>query len=190
MPVLLSIKMITKKEQEFLLKSARNAILDYPKITYLDSNKVSNTLKEKKGVFVTLYINSKLRGCIGSILPVMPLYKAVIKNAVNAAYDDPRFPPLTGEKSNELTIEISILTDPVRLDYIDATHLLKKLNSGEGIIIKRGSATSTFLPQVWEQLPHKEQFLMHLCLKAYLNEEAWKDSNIEVYAYKVKKFSA
>ncbi|MDP7244299.1 MAG: AmmeMemoRadiSam system protein A [Flavobacteriales bacterium] len=180
--------MTTKTEQEFLLKSARAAILNYPKIITPDLNKLSNTLKEKKGVFVTLTINDHLRGCIGSILPVMPLYEAVIQNAVNAAYSDPRFPPLTKQEASELTIEVSILTDPVRLAYIDAPHLLKKLNDGEGIIIKKEMLTATFLPQVWEQLPDKEQFLMNLCLKAHLSVGAWKDNNMEVYAYKVEKF--
>ena len=180
--------MTTKKEQEFLLKSAKNAILNYPKTTSPDSNKLSSALKEKRGVFVTLTINGQLRGCIGTIEPIMPLYEAVIKNAANAAYSDPRFPPLTKEEAGKLAIEISVLTEPIKLDYIDAVDLLKKLNHDLGIIIKKGFATATFLPQVWEQLPDKEQFLANLCLKANLSPEAWKDSSIEVYTYEVEKF--
>ena len=87
--------MATKQEQEFLLNCAKNAILNYQNITYLGLNKLSETLKEKKGVFVTLTINGQLRGCIGTIQPIMPLYEAVIKNAISAAYSDPRFPPET-----------------------------------------------------------------------------------------------
>jgi len=180
--------MTTKKEQEFLLKSAKDAILNYPKTASLDSNKLSSTLKEKRGVFVTLTIHGQLRGCIGTIEPIMPLYEAVIKNSANAAYSDPRFPPLTKEEADKLAIEISVLTKPVKLNYTDTADLLKKLNHDLGIIIKKGFATATFLPQVWEQLPDKEQFLANLCLKANLSPEAWKDSSIEVYAYKVEKF--
>ena len=182
--------MTTKKEQEFLMNSARNAILSYPNTTHSDLNNLTNTLKEKRGVFVTLTINGQLRGCIGNIHPIMLLYEAVIKNAVNAAYSDPRFPPLTKEEAAELEIEISILTEPVKLNYTDETDLLEKLNHEQGIIIKKGFATATFLPQVWEQIPNKEEFLTHLCLKANLSPNAWKDSSIEMYAYKVEKFGA
>ncbi len=106
--------MTTKKEQEFLLKLARDSILNYPNNTYPDANKLSKTLKEKRGVFVTLTINKELRGCIGTIQPIMPLYEAVIKNAESAAYADPRFPPLSKEEFSKLKIEISILTVPVK----------------------------------------------------------------------------
>ena len=181
--------MTTKEEQDFLLKSARDAILNYPKIPTQDLSKLSDPLKEKKGVFVTLTINGQLRGCIGTIQPIMPLYEAVIKNAVSAAYSDPRFPPLTKEEAAELKIEISVLTEPVKLNYNNPADLLKKLNHEQGIILKKGFSTATFLPQVWEDLPDKEQFLANLCLKANLSPEAWKESDIEIYIYKVEKFS-
>ncbi len=182
--------MATKQEQEVLLNCAKNAILNYQNITYPGLNKLSETLKEKKGVFVTLTLNGQLRGCIGTIQPIMPLYEAVIKNAISAAYSDPRFPPMTKEEANDLTIEISVLTEPLKLNYTNPSDLLKKLNHEQGIIIKKSFATATFLPQVWEQLPDKEQFLANLCLKANLSPEAWKDSSIEVFAYKVEKFGA
>jgi AmmeMemoRadiSam system protein A len=183
------IKMTTKKEQEFLLKLARETILNYPNNTLPDVNNLSKTLKEKRGVFVTLEINGQLRGCIGTIQPVMPLYEAVIKNAISAAYSDPRFPPVTKEEANKLKIEISILTVPVKLNYINAADLLKKLNHDMGVIIKKGVFSATFLPQVWDDLQDKEQFLMHLCLKAGLSPDAWKGNDLEVSMYKVEKFS-
>ena len=182
--------MITKKEQEFLLKSARNVILSYPNTACPDINSLTNALKQKKGVFVTLTLNGRLRGCIGTIQPITPLYEAVVQNAVGAAYSDPRFPPLIKEEANKLEIEISILTEPVKLDYTNSAELFKKLNSDLGVIIKKSFAAATFLPQVWEQLPDKEQFLTNLCLKANLSPDAWKDSSAEVYAYQVEKFGA
>ncbi len=181
--------MTTKKEQEFLLKLARNTILDYPNTKSPDSSEISDTLKQKRGVFVTLEINKQLRGCIGTIQPIMPLYEAVIQNAISAAYSDPRFPPLTKQEANKLTIEISVLTVPVKLNYTDTADLLKKLNHELGLIIKKGYSTATFLPQVWEQLPDKEQFLANLCMKANLNPEAWKDKDMEIQTYKVEKFT-
>lgn len=188
-PALLFIKMLTRKEREFLLLCARNAITSYPARCSLDSESVSPALKEKKGVFVSIHLNDELRGCIGLLLPVKPLYEAVMENAVNAAYGDSRFPPLEKEELEKISIEISVLSDPVMLGYIDEAHLLKKLNFDEGVIIKKGFFKATFLPQVWEQIPDKKEFLGHLCLKANLEEHAWKDSESEVYAYWVESFS-
>ena len=170
------------------MQLAKDAILNHQNITYPDTDKLTDTLNQKRGVFVTLEINGQLRGCIGTIQPVMPLYEAVIKNAISAAFSDPRFPPLAKEEFNKITIEISILTVPSKLNYTNPEDLLKKLNHEQGIIIKKGFATATFLPQVWEQLPDKEQFLTNLCMKANLSPESWKDKDMEIYAYKVEKF--
>jgi len=180
--------MTTKKEQKLLLKLARESILNYPNDTHPGLSKLSTALKEKRGVFVTLTINGQLRGCIGTIQPIMPLYEAVIKNAISAAYCDPRFSPLSKEEANKLKIEISILTKPVKVDCVNSSELLKKLNHDDGVIIKKDFSTATFLPQVWEQLPDKKQFLTHLCLKANLSPEAWKDNDLKVCIYKVEKF--
>lgn len=181
-------KMVTKKEQQFLLQLARNAIAHRSESLSPLPNGISPHLKERHGVFVTLTIHHELRGCIGHLLPTGMVYKSVIDNAVNAAYHDPRFLPVAKEEVEQLEIEISLLTDPVRLDYIDASHLLKKLDTKEGLILKKGMKTATFLPQVWEQIPDKKEFLSELCMKAYLDENAWQDSDVEVYAYKVEKF--
>ena len=178
--------MVNKQEQKFLIQLAKNSIIDNGK---LNSNNIPNALKEKKGIFVSLYVNNELRGCIGSLLPSDSIFKSVIKNAINAAYHDYRFPPLTKNDFNSLKIEISVLSDPVRLHIIDFNHLLKKLNEEEGLILKKGQQMATFLPQVWQQINDKTEFLRHLCFKAHLDEDAWKDSDVEVYAYNVKKFS-
>ena len=86
-------------------------------------------------------------------------------------------------------MEISILTDPKPLIYSDAEDLLKKLRSGiDGVILKKGYRQSTFLPQVWEQLPEKEDFLNHLCLKAGLDRNAWRKGDLEVSTYQVQAF--
>lgn len=181
--------MVTKKEGEFLLLCARNSIMRYPARFSLDSKSVSPALKEKKGVFVSIRLNDELRGCIGILLPVKPLCDAVIESAANAAYGDARFPEVAKEELGEISIEISVLTDPVMLGYFNEAHLLKKLDFEEGVIVKKGFSMATFLPQVWEQIPDKEEFLKSLCLKAGLEEDAWRESSSEVYAYRVEKFS-
>jgi AmmeMemoRadiSam system protein A len=181
--------MLTKKEQEFLLELAKKAIEAHPNHYDVDSEEISGVLKEKKGVFVTVHLNGQLRGCIGHTMPVMPLYKAVIENAVNAAYKDPRFPPLEKRDASRLEIEISVLSEPVKLWFTSPEELLKKLNKEEGIIIKKGIHTATFLPQVWEQIEDKQEFMAHLCFKAGLSPGAWKENNTEIYSYKAERFS-
>lgn len=181
--------MVTAKEQKFLLELARGTIISLTKNNPVpDLNSLPRILKERHGVFVSLYINGKLRGCVGSLLPDNAVYESVMENAINAAYHDCRFTPLSKKEFGDLKIEISILTDPVLLDCIDAEHLLNKLNNEEGVIIKKGLRMATFLPQVWEQIKNNEEFLEHLCIKAGLQPDEWKGSYIEVYVYKVEKF--
>jgi AmmeMemoRadiSam system protein A len=145
--------------------------------------------REHRGTFVTLTKGGNLRGCIGHIIPQESLIEGIRINALNAAFRDPRFQPLTREEWGKVQIEISILTDPEPLPYSDAEDLLKKIRTGiDGVIIKKGYHQATFLPQVWEQLPKKEEFLTHLCLKAGLEGNAWKKQALEVSTYQVQAF--
>ena len=144
---------------------------------------------EMRGTFVTLTIDGNLRGCIGHIIPQESLIEGIRVNAINAAFRDPRFRPLTPGEWEKVEIEISILTDPKPLAYSDADDLLKKLHPNiDGVIIKKGFYQATFLPQVWKQLPMKEDFLVHLCLKAGLDSDAWKKGDLEVSTYQVQAF--
>lgn len=150
----------------------------------------SDLYSENRGCFVTLHKNSNLRGCIGIIEPVMKLSEAVQMNAVNAAFDDPRFSPLKKEELGAVDLEISVLTVPKKLEYSDSSDLLKKLRPGQhGVIISKGSRKATFLPQVWSQLPDPVQFLQHLCMKAGLDASSWKDSDFNVQVYEAEVFS-
>lgn len=182
----------SEKDQKLLLTLARNSIIIKDKSKVLHDNEIQNlnpALKENRGAFVTLHKNENLRGCIGYILPMFPLYQTIIENAYNAAYKDPRFPPVSKDEIKDLKIEISILTLPEQLQYIDGCDLLKKLKPNEdGVIIKKGFYSATFLPQVWEQLPQKEDFLSHLCMKAGLDRNEWKSNSLEVEIYKAIVF--
>jgi AmmeMemoRadiSam system protein B/AmmeMemoRadiSam system protein A len=141
------------------------------------------------GTFVTLKQNGRLRGCIGSLSASDPLAEGVRRNAINAAFHDPRFSPLTEKELGQVEIEVSVLTEPQPLPFSDPANLLRKLRPDiDGVIIRQGYASATFLPQVWEQLPQKEDFLGHLCLKAGLPRDAWKRGKLEVSTYQVQYF--
>ena len=156
----------------------------------LEEQMREKAFQQKRGTFVTLHKYGQLRGCIGSIAPVESIASGIRRNAVNAAFDDPRFQPLQGKEFSDLEIEVSILTDPKPLAYKDGKELLAKLRPGvDGVILRQGPASATFLPQVWEQLPGTEEFLGHLCRKAGLAPDAWQSGRLEVLTYQVQYFS-
>ncbi|MFP4656320.1 MAG: AmmeMemoRadiSam system protein A [Candidatus Woesearchaeota archaeon] len=187
--------------KDILLKLARKSIeiaLDQgtpcpPADTVVSAADISSLpdgLDEKRGTFVTLTINGDLRGCIGHIEPVQPLYIDVIENACSAAFRDPRFPPLNIDEVSDIIIEISLLTVPEELEYKDADDLLMRLEPGRhGVILSKGYRSSTFLPQVWGQLPDKKKFLSHLCMKAGLPPDAWKNEFPQIKVYEAEHFS-
>lgn len=147
-------------------------------------------LQEKRGTFVTLHKHGALRGCIGSLTSEEPLVDNVKHNAVNAAFRDPRFPPLSQDELPEVSIEVSILSQPAPLNYSGPEQLLEILKADKpGLIVKKGFKQATFLPQVWSQLPQAEDFLGHLCLKAGLPQEAWRSGDLEILVYHVQDFS-
>lgn len=140
-------------------------------------------LGERRATFVTLHKNGRLRGCIGSILPVRPLIDDVIHNARAAAFEDTRFPPLAPEELPEIDIEVSLLTLPQPLPYADVADLRRKIRPGvDGVILRLNGRQATFLPSVWEQLPDFDRFFAHLCLKAGLPASCLEaHPDIEVY---------
>lgn len=126
-------------------------------------------LHEKGATFITLTRDGELRGCIGSLRRSRQLGEDIIANAVSAAMEDPRFPPLTAGELDAIAIEVSVLSEPEFLDFFGEEELLAQLRPGEdGLIIFSGCRSATFLPQVWEQLPEPRQFLAALKHKAGL----------------------
>lgn len=184
--------MYSREQQKFLLNLARESIsyyLDHKRSPDLDGSGLETALKEKRGVFVTLTIDGRLRGCIGHLLPVNPLFIDVIENAVNAAFDDPRFDPLSKSELDLVKIEISVLSRPRKLEYLNSEELLNKLIPlKHGVILKQGFYQATYLPQVWEDLSDKELFLGSLCQKAGLNTDEWVNGHPEIQVYTVEKF--
>jgi AmmeMemoRadiSam system protein A len=146
-------------------------------------------LQESCGTFVTLKIGGQLRGCIGSLAGMESIVDNVRSNAINAAFNDPRFSALTTAELDRVVIEVSVLTEPKPLEYTDSEDLSAKLQPGvDGVTIRKGTASATFLPQVWRQLPKVDSFLSQLCMKAGLAAEAWRRDRLDVETYQVQYF--
>lgn len=180
-------------EQKKKLKAlARNVIaseLGLESSLDVDAEFTDPFYHEKRGVFVTLNLHGRLRGCIGNIEPVYPLYEAVMENAHEAAFDDPRFSPLEVEEFDDVDMEISVLTIPKKIKHDSSRDLLEKLKPGkDGVVIEKGSYKATYLPQVWEDIEDKKTFLSSLCMKAGLGPDEWMDADCNICKYEVEKF--
>jgi AmmeMemoRadiSam system protein A len=184
---------VNKEIQNYLLKVARKAISDELEIEAAELKRPQvegvDVLDEKRGVFVTLESGGQLRGCIGNIMPIYPLEEAVRRNAVNAAFDDPRFEPLDKEEFENMELEVSVLSVPEKLGYSSSDDLLDKLEPlKDGVIVRNGHYEATYLPQVWEKVQDKEMFLGSLCMKAGMSADEWKSGELEVLTYQAEVF--
>ena len=186
----------SEAQGRLLVKLARRSIMDEmgvdvsgPAFGDLPSVMTDERFRVHRGTFVTLTIGGRLRGCIGNLTSTQSVLEGVSRNAVNAAFHDPRFAPLSKDELNRIEIEVSILTEPRPLVYRDGQDLIRKLRAHvDGVILRKGHAGATFLPQVWEQLPRPEDFLAHLCRKAGLSADAWEKSALDVLTYQVQYF--
>lgn len=182
-------KVLTEEQGRALLALARGTISEKLGGESLTAVPEDSVFDARYGTFVTLKIDGALRGCIGNLTPSGSVAEGVRRNAVNAAFNDPRFSPLTAGELAKVAIDISVLSQPQILDYNDGEDLVAKLRPGiDGVILSLGGAGATFLPQVWDQLPNPEQFLGHLCRKAGLSDTAWRDSHPKIEIYQVQCF--
>lgn len=147
-------------------------------------------LEQDRAVFVTLNKRGQLRGCIGSLAGTESILAGVRRHAINAAFHDHRFTPVTTSELEDLTIDISVLTEPEPLAYETSEELTRALRPDiDGVILSDAyGAGATFLPQVWEQLPTVELFLGHLCRKAGLPENFWRADRPRIQTYQVQYF--
>lgn len=177
--------------KRYLLDLARRAIESQFKRIKSDYGDIPKEAKAERGVFVTLTMRGNLRGCIGNIEPEGPIYSAIARNAVLAAFDDPRFNVLSEEELPDINIEISILTQPKLISFKNPEDLLDKLYSHPGVVLQKDWKKATFLPQVWDEIENENDFLDHLCAKAGLPPSTWRQAgdDLEVYFYDVIKFS-
>ncbi len=176
--------------KEVLLSLARASIKSYFRKGRVDVSLIAEEYPDllKQGAsFVTLSQDGRLRGCIGSILPRRSLLEDVLYNAQAAAFGDPRFLPLKEEELEATTIEVSVLSEPKIIEYIDVQDLKNKIREGiDGVVLKQGHQQATFLPQVWEELNDFDTFFSHLCHKANLATGCLQ-GHPEISVYQVEK---
>jgi hypothetical protein len=145
-------------------------------------------LHKHGATFVTLTQHGDLRGCIGSLEAWRPLAQDIQENAIGAAFRDPRFAPLTADEWPDVRVEVSLLTPAEPIFFTsEADALAQLLPNIDGVIFTAGQHRSTFLPQVWEQLPGPATFMAHLKQKAGLPANYW-GSDVHLERYRVKKW--
>jgi len=191
MPQLFSLN---NKEKDFCVALARKSIQHFLENNFslelgeAEIKKLPKKLLEKKACFVTLKINERLRGCIGHLSASQSLFLDIIENAYNAAFEDSRFPILNKNEFEKVTVEVSVLTDPEDLLFSDEKNLLEKIRPEiDGLILRKGRCSATFLPSVWEELTDKEQFLSQLCAKAGMSPNEWRLPGLKVQRYEAIK---
>lgn len=172
---------------KLLLKLARQAIASHFS-TVVEPAPSEPWLRAPGATFITLTQHGNLRGCIGSLEAHRPLADDVRQNAIAAAFHDPRFEPLTEAELALTRIEVSLLSPQEPLPFsseIDALGLLRPFV--DGVVFTYRNQRSTFLPQVWEQLPHPQQFMERLKHKAGLANNFWSPE-VKLFRYTVEKW--
>ncbi|MEM2874634.1 MAG: TIGR00296 family protein [Candidatus Hadarchaeales archaeon] len=184
--------MLSLEEGKILVKVARQAVEGYIRDgTVIRPPRVSERLKRKMGVFVTLTMNGELRGCIGHPLPQLPLIEATIDAAISSATRDPRFPPVSPDELEKIEIEVSVLTEPELIKVERPSDYPRHVVIGrDGLIVERGAYAGLLLPQVpvewgWDS----EEFLSHACMKAGLPPDAWLEKGTRISRFSAQIFS-
>lgn len=145
-------------------------------------------LSEVRASFVTLRIEGALRGCMGRVVASRPLVEDVARSAWRAAFEDPRFEPLSEREAARLDIAISVLSEPRRLAFRSEAELAARLRPGvDGVILRDGEHSGTFLPSVWKSHPDPRTFLRRLKEKAGLDPGYWSPT-LEVHRYRAECF--
>ena len=179
---------VRKSSQEFSLSEDEKRMLKEIALTSikdsLDGKPISHHspltshLSEKCGAFVSLHKHGRLRGCIGHFGEDVPLHEIVAEMARAAAFEDPRFMPVTADELSDIDIEISVLTPMRRIQSLDEFELHR-----HGIYIRKGYRSGTYLPQVADEVNWtKEEFVSHCAQdKAGIGWDGWKDAELYVY---------
>jgi len=171
-----------------LLAHARSAIAEALRLIALPAPE-RPFLQRPGATFVTLRQCGDLRGCIGSLQARRPLGADVRANAVAAAFDDPRFAPLSAAEYREIDVEVSVLSAASPLPVASEYDLHTQLRAGvDGLILELGRRSSTFLPQVWDMLPSTRDFVDELKRKAGLPRDFWS-AELRFSRYTVEKFT-
>jgi AmmeMemoRadiSam system protein A len=189
---LMTMDKLDNLEQTLLLGIAREALeisVQSKPLPEINLSQLPPNLQKPGASFVTLTIQGDLRGCIGTLEAYQPLALDVQTHAVDAGMHDPRFPALRPSELETIQIEVSVLSPKTPLTFAGPQDLINKLRVNlDGVVLQDGYRRATFLPQVWEKLPHPEQFLSHLCLKMGASANLWQNKPLKVYTYQVQEF--
>lgn len=184
---------LSEADKALLLKLAREALeaaVREEAVPPVDEAALSPDLRQPGCSFVTLTERGNLRGCIGALRPVDPLFQDVRLHAAQAALEDYRFVSVAAAELSQLEIEVSVLSEPQPLAYDQPEDLLRLLRPNiDGVVLLQGLRRATFLPQVWEDIPDPEQFLARLCEKMGREPTLWRRTKLEVQTYQVEKFT-
>ena len=179
---------MTDTDKGHVLTTIARAAIAHALGISLTADESAPWLTEHGACFVTLTQHGELRGCIGSLQAHRSLLSDIKSNAVSAALHDPRFMPLTANELKITRIEISLLTPPQAMSFKDEADVLSQLRPNiDGVVLEFGHYRSTFLPQVWEQLPTPHLFMAHLKRKAGLPDDFW-NNEVKLSRYSVTKF--
>lgn len=183
---------LNSDERRILLEIARQALEEHARgepLSELTLEELPDRLVEPGATFVTLTIDKELRGCIGTLEATQPLAEDVRIHAVAASSEDYRFPPVQPEEVPIISIEISRLTAPQRLEFNKPEELMYSLRPRvDGVVLRAGNRRATFLPQVWNKVPDPEKFLSMLCRKMGVPPDYWREGNFEIFTYQVEEF--
>ena len=183
---------LTEGEQQTCLQVARDSILHglkYGSALDVEAKDYPENLRQHLTSFVTLHLQGQLRGCIGALEASQPLIDDIGEHAYAAAFKDPRFPALTNNEFDNITIDISVLGKPEAIIFKNEQDLLRQIRPGvDGLILEHGYNRGTFLPSVWKELATVNEFFQHLKIKAGLPENWWKD-DVKVSRYETFSIS-
>ena len=175
---------LSDEDKATLLKIARHAIEGYLTTGQVPPFEVAENLRLPGAAFVTLEKDEQLRGCIGHVMAVEPLYKTVANCAVQAAVSDPRFPPVKKDELEDIHIEISVLTPQQKVSALDEIKVGR-----DGLMISRGRYRGLLLPQVATDYSwNRTEFLEHTCRKAGLPSDAYKSPEAEIFKFQALIF--
>lgn len=145
-------------------------------------------MQGQSATFVTLTLEDRLRGCIGSLKAHRPMASDIMENAIKAGFEDPRFAPVTADELKNCQIEIALLSRPAPMTFLDQDDLLNQLVPGrDGLILQSNSHRGTFLPKVWDSLPTPEAFFSGLRVKAGLSRDHWSP-DMKIWRYMAEAF--
>lgn len=183
-------KGLTAEQKQYLLELARETVTTHVTTGQVPQQEPPDErLQRVQGCFVTLNKHGALRGCIGHILPQAPLYQCIIINGANAATRDTRFAPVTPDELEAIEIEVSVLSVPEELAFDSPDELKDRLRPlVDGVVLTYQNRQSTYLPQVWEQLPDKELFLSSLCQKQGSPADCWQQPDVRIDTYQANVF--